>query len=216
MHENSQPDGSPEKKLPVKNYKKSGIQQANLQDLKPHPKNPRVIKDAKYQALVQSLKTFPEMLQARPLICIPDEENPGKLLVIGGNMRLRGAQELKFKTIPVTVVQDWTPEMVKQFMIRDNVNNGEWDYATLVTDWSGTELEDWGLENVNFNPNLGPSFSASNVTRDDIDKTDQQLKIRMRNVQTFVDCICPACGHEYQLSSGDVPDSPIVNNKPSH
>ena len=63
-----------------------------ISDIKPNPKNPRVIKDEKFAKLVQSLKDFPEMLDKRPLVCFTDTD--GKLVVLGGNMRLKAAKEI--------------------------------------------------------------------------------------------------------------------------
>ena len=61
----------------------------NITDIKPNPKNPRVIKDDKYHKLVESLRSFPQMLEKRPLVCFTDVDN--KIVVLGGNMRLKAA-----------------------------------------------------------------------------------------------------------------------------
>ena len=88
-------------------------------DIKPNPKNPRVIKDDKFKKLVKSLQDFPEMLEKRPLVCFTDTD--GKLVVLGGNMRLKAAKEIGLKEIPVVLADDWTEEQKNQFLIKDNV-----------------------------------------------------------------------------------------------
>jgi len=97
----------------------------NTTEIKANPKNPRVIKDEKFAKLVQSLKDFPEMLEKRPLVCFTDTDK--KLVVLGGNMRLKAANELGLKKMPVILADDWTEEQKAQFLIKDNVSFGEWD-----------------------------------------------------------------------------------------
>ena len=116
----------------------------NIADIKPNPKNPRVIKDEKYRQLMHSLDTFPEMLDKRPLVCFTDID--GKLVVLGGNMRLKAATELGMKELPVTLADDWTEEQRAEFLIKDNVGFGEWNWEDLQADWDVKQLEDWGLD----------------------------------------------------------------------
>ena len=116
----------------------------NITDIKPNPKNPRVIKDEKFAKLVQSLKDFPEMLEKRPLVCFTDTD--GKLVVLGGNMRLKAAKEIGLKKLPVVLADDWTEEQKSQFLIKDNVGFGEWNWEELQQDWDVEQLGDWGLD----------------------------------------------------------------------
>ena len=116
----------------------------NIAEIKPNPKNPRIIKDDKFAKLVQSLKDFPEMLEKRPLVCFTDTD--GKLVVLGGNMRLKAAKEIGLKELPVVLADDWTEEQKAQFLIKDNVGFGEWQWDELAADWDAQQLEDWGLD----------------------------------------------------------------------
>ena len=116
----------------------------NITDIKPNPKNPRVIKDEKFAKLVQSLKDFPEMLEKRPLVCFTDTD--GKLVVLGGNMRLKAAKEIGLKKLPVMLADDWTEEQKSQFLIKDNVGFGEWNWEELQADWDVEQLGEWGLD----------------------------------------------------------------------
>ena len=123
-----------------------------LSELKTNPTNPRTIKDDKFKKLVQSLKDFPEMMEKRPLICVTDTSD-GKLYPLGGNMRLKALQELKYKEIPdnwVMIADDWSEEQRKEFVIKDNVGYGEWNWDVLESDWDVDDLENWGLDIPDF------------------------------------------------------------------
>lgn len=119
-----------------------------LSELKTNPTNPRTIKDDKFKKLVQSLKDFPEMMEKRPLVCVTDTDD-GKLYPLGGNMRLKALQELKYKDIPdswVMIADDWTEKQRNEFIIKDNVSFGEWNWEVLQSDWEFDDLENWGLD----------------------------------------------------------------------
>ena len=131
-----------------------------ISEVKPNPKNPRVIKDGKFQKLVKSIQEFPDMLNKRPLIVFTDVD--GKYCVLGGNMRLKALNELKFKEIPVIIADEWTEEQKAEFLIKDNVGFGEWDWDSLANEWDVEKLEDWGLDVIGFDLNadeLGTEFS---------------------------------------------------------
>lgn len=115
-----------------------------ITDIRPNPENPRVIKDEKFRKLVKSIQDFPEMLELRPIVI--DENN----MVLGGNMRLKALQELGYKDVSVVRAKDLTEEQKKEFIIKDNVGFGEWDWDTLANDWDSAKLEEWGLGIPNF------------------------------------------------------------------
>ena len=122
-----------------------------LSQLKSNPNNPRLIKDEKFKKLVTSLREFPEKMEKRPLVCVTDTD--GKLYPLGGNMRLKALQELKYKEIPdnwVMLADEWSEEKRKEFVIKDNVNFGEFDWNTLANEWDAEELTEWGLDIPNF------------------------------------------------------------------
>jgi len=115
------------------------IQSFKISDVKSNPNNPRLIKDDKFQKLVQSLKDFPEMANVRPIVVNLD------FVVLGGNQRLRAMKEAGWKQVPVQVV-DWTDEQQKEFIIKDNVGFGEWEWDMLANEWEADDLEKWGLD----------------------------------------------------------------------
>jgi hypothetical protein len=115
-------------------------QQVKISQVKSNPNNPRIIKDAKFQKLVQSLKDFPEMLEKRPIVV---DEN---MVVLGGNMRLRAAIEAGLKEVWIDVAEGWTDAQKKEFVIKDNVGFGEWDWELLANEWEPDLLDKWGLD----------------------------------------------------------------------
>lgn len=116
----------------------------NIKDVKPNPKNPRVIKDDKFKKLVKSITDFPDMLNKRPLVCFTDID--GKFVVLGRNMRLKACKEIGLKEIPIILADEWNEEQKHEFLIKDNVGFGEWDWDTLANEWDVEKLEDWGLD----------------------------------------------------------------------
>lgn len=110
-----------------------------LGDIKPNPTNPRFIKDDKFKKLVKSLQSFPEMATVRPLVLNTDH------VILGGNMRYKAAKEAKWKEIEVTVV-DWPEDKQQEFIIKDNISGGEWDWDELANTWDMGLLDDWGLD----------------------------------------------------------------------
>ena len=139
----------------------------NITDIKPNPKNPRLIKDEKFAKLVQSLKDFPEMLEKRPLVCFTDTD--GKLVVLGGNMRLKAAKEIGLKELPVMLADDWTEEQKAQFLIKDNVGFGEWNWEELQADWDVEQLSEWGLDV----PNWAAGLDVNSMTDEDVDLEEE-------------------------------------------
>ena len=113
--------------------------EVNLSEIKSNPNNPRIIKDDKFHKLVESIKTFPRMLEIRPIVVNKD------MIVLGGNMRLRACKEAGIKKVHVIFADDLTEEQQREFIIKDNISSGEHDWEQL-NDWDQEELEKWGLD----------------------------------------------------------------------
>lgn len=111
-----------------------------IQEVKTNPNNPRIIKDDKFKKLVRSIKEFPEMLKLRPIVV--DENN----IVLGGNMRLRACKEAGLKEVHIIKADQLTEKQQREFIIKDNVGFGEWDWDDLANEWDVDELENWGLD----------------------------------------------------------------------
>ena len=127
----------------------------NINEIKPNPSNPRIIKDDKFKKLVKSIQDFPQMLELRPIVI--DENN----IVLGGNMRLKACIEAGLKDVPVKQAKELTEEQKKEFIVKDNVGFGEWDWSDLANNWETEELEEWGLDIIGFSniEDLGEGFS---------------------------------------------------------
>jgi hypothetical protein len=120
------------------------VKVVKINDIKSNPNNPRIIKDDKFKKLVESIKSFPEMANVRPIVVNKD------MIVLGGNMRLKAMKEAGWKEAPIQIV-DWDEQKQKEFIVKDNVGFGEWDWDDLANNWDAQELTDWGLDIPNFN-----------------------------------------------------------------
>ena len=103
-------------------------------------KNPRIIKDHKFKKLVKSIKEFPEMLELRPIVV--DENN----LILGGNMRHKACIEAGLKEVYIKIAKGLTVEQKQEFIIKDNVGFGDWEWDILGNEWNSVQLSEWGLD----------------------------------------------------------------------
>ena len=116
----------------------------NIAQIKPNEENPRFISDSKFKKLVKSIKEFPEMLQTRPLVV---DEN---MVVLGGNMRLKALKSAGVFEVPIHQVKGWSKEQKDEFIIKDNLGYGEWDWDIIANDWDLEKITDWGLDLPDF------------------------------------------------------------------
>ena len=145
--------------------------------LRANPNNPRVLRDDKFAKLKKSIQDFPDMLNYRAIVCVTDVD--GKFMVLGGNMRLRALQDLGIKEAPVMLADHWTEEQRREFIIKDNVGFGEWDWDELANEWDADELSDWGMDL--------PKMDFEPVPMDEQPRLDEKTPVT-----------CPKCGHEFQ------------------
>jgi len=141
------------------------METVKISEVKLNPNNPRLIKDDKFLKLVQSIKDFPEMLNIRPIVVNKD------MIILGGNMRYKACKEAGLKEIPI-IIADLTEEQQREFLIKDNVSGGEWDWEVLANEWDSEQLEAWGLDL--------PAFEVDEVleaTEDDFDATPPEVPI---------------------------------------
>ena len=106
----------------------------------PNPSNPRIIKDDKFKKLVKSIKEFPQMLELRPIVV------DSNMVVLGGNMRLKACIAAGLQEVEILIADQLTEEQKAEFIIKDNVGFGEWDWDLLANEWDVEALTDWGLE----------------------------------------------------------------------
>lgn len=153
------------------------MQSIKIAKLKGNPSNPRVLRDEKFIKLKNSIEAFPDMLQKRPIVAVTDKD--GKYMVLGGNMRLKACADLGMKEVPVILADEWTEEQRREFIIKDNVGFGEWDWDALGNEWKAEDLDAWGLD-VPKVPDFEP------VGMDEQPRLDEKTPIE-----------CPKCGHEF-------------------
>ncbi len=115
-------------------------QQVKIYKIKGNPKNPRIIKNDKFKKLVKSIQEFPEMLEKRPIVV--DED----MMVLGGNMRLKASKEAGLKEVWIDIAEGWSQEKKDEFIVKDNVGFGEWEWDMLANDWNSAILAEWGVD----------------------------------------------------------------------
>jgi site-specific DNA-methyltransferase (adenine-specific) len=116
------------------------IEKVKINEIKLNPNNPRLIKDDKFAKLVQSIKDFPEMLEIRPIVVNDD------MIILGGNMRYKACKEAGLKEVSIIKASGLSEEKQREFLIKDNLSGGEWDWDDLANNWDVDELQDWGLD----------------------------------------------------------------------
>jgi DNA modification methylase len=116
------------------------IKKVNIKQVKENPNNPRYVVDSKFKKLVKSIKEFPEMLEKRPIVV---DEN---MIVLGGNMRLKACKSAGLFEVYIHQAIGWTEEQKQEFIIKDNVGFGDWDWDILANEWDTKKLNDWGLD----------------------------------------------------------------------
>lgn len=136
------------------------IEKININKIFTNAKNPRIIKDYKFKKLVKSIKEFPEMLQLRPIVV----DNNNKIL--GGNMRYKACKELDLKEVYIIKAKNLNEKEIEQFIIKDNVGFGEWDWDILANQWDNEILSDWGVDNFDF---YDKEYNSQEINIDDLD-----------------------------------------------
>lgn len=144
-----------------------------IEELKPNPNNPRIISDDKFKKLVKSIKDFPEMLELRPIVINDDN------VVLGGNMRLKALKEAGIKEVPVIKASDLTEEQQNEFIIKDNVGYGDWDWSKLEEQYDDSTLLEWGLELPEFNLE-GLDYSILEESEEELDRELESMKGSIR------------------------------------
>ena len=145
------------------------ISTVKITEVKANPNNPRTIKDEKFKKLVESIKGFPQMLSLRPIVVNDD------MVVLGGNMRLKACKEAGLKEVPIIKARELTDEQQKEFIIKDNVGFGDWDWDALANEWDAEQLDEWGLDVPNFetgelddlSEQIQPSFRIEVLCKDE-------------------------------------------------
>jgi len=163
------------------------INYVDIKKVKLNPNNPRVIKDAKYIQLLESIREFPKGLELRPLVVNDD------MIVLGGNQRLKACRELEMKQVPILKASELTEEEQQRFIIIDNVSFGAWHIEVLKADFGLGKLREYGLDLPNFE-SLGSDSEDDEKKQVDysdrnkeVDLGEDSEKIRITLEYTFDD-----------------------------
>lgn len=168
------------------------MQKVKIAEVKTNPNNPRLIKDDKFKKLVKSIKEFPQMLELRPIVVNDD------MVVLGGNMRLKACKEAGLKEVPIIKASDLTDEQQKEFIVKDNVGFGEWDWDVLANEWDAVQLEEWGLDGFPFDTETELEAEEDNYTEPD----QMQVDVVLGDLIEI---------GEHRLLCGDSTDSELTN-----
>jgi ParB-like chromosome segregation protein Spo0J len=156
-------------------------EKVNIKEVIPNKSNPRIIKDSKFKKLVKSIKDFPQMLELRPIVV--DENN----IILGGNMRFKACIEAGLKEVFIIKANDLTEEQKHEFIVKDNVGFGEWDWDILANEWDTEKLEDWGL-------NIPIFIEDEDIDFDNINSNEDRNSDKQNKVVT-----CPKCLHKFDV-----------------
>ena len=116
------------------------IETVPIASIRKNGSNPRNIKDSSFKKLVASVKSFPEMLLLRPVVVDADG------VILGGNMRYEACIAAGMTEVPILRAADLTEEQRREFVIKDNVSGGDWDWDVLANEWDADLLQEWGLD----------------------------------------------------------------------
>lgn len=156
------------------------IEYRGLDELKKLENNPRTIKKKDFETLKKSVEENPDYFEARPIIL---SDRTGELVIIAGNMRYEAAKALGMEQVPTVLLKGLDEERERQIIIRDNVNNGDWDFDELLNNWDTDKLQDWGIHNIKQSiedekptSETPPSIVASFITLEYNDEIQLQIQ----------------------------------------
>ncbi len=183
---------------------KAKIQKVKISQVTENSKNPRVINKHKFKKLVASVKGFPEMLALRPIVV--DQDN----VILGGNMRYKACKEIGLKEVYIIKADDLTEKQAEEFIIKDNVGFGEWDWDILANAFDNVELKEWGLDvwqpeeeldkDSEYVPEYSPSTDGKQLSAEEYEKRKELLNSKEYHTdKNFIPCICPNCFHEFNV-----------------
>lgn len=163
-----------------------------------NPENPRVIKEDKFKDLVKSIKKFPKMLDVRPIAVNED------MVIVGGNMRFKAALEAGMKEVPIVILKGFTEAEQREFVIKDNIAFGEWDFEMLANEWDVESLSDWGLDipMPNANINLDEFFEQGQ----EVESVDGKKKLILEYTDEEYTLVKNAL-----LKHGKTPEAAVFN-----
>ena len=155
------------------------IQTVQINEIRGNKDNPRIVNKDKYNKLKKSIQDFPQMLNLRPIIVNDDN------VILGGNMRYKALVELGYKEVPVIKAKDLTEKQAQEFIIKDNLSYGDWDFDILANEWDSVELEQWGFD-VGKNEDDIKKFNDTDMSEDIIEQYKIEIELTSEKEQEQV------------------------------
>jgi ParB-like chromosome segregation protein Spo0J len=155
------------------------IEKVKIGEVKTNPNNPRLIKDDKFRKLVKSINEFPEMLQLRPIIV------NNNMITLGGNMRLKACNEAGLKEVYIIKASNLNEAQQAEFIIKDNIGFGEWDWDIIANQYDEEELKDWGLDLPIFESESVDELQDENYIKISIEATNNafiEMNEKLQNI----------------------------------
>ena len=128
------------------------------------------------------------MLKIRPIVV------NNNMVVLGGNMRLKACKEAGLKEVWVLKADDLTEQQQREFIVKDNVGFGEWDWDMIANGWDVNELDAWGLDLplefeempspedlIGDEKDSKPSIKITFSNIDDLESAELELKYILKN-----------------------------------
>lgn len=145
--------------------------------------NPRIIKKDQFEKLKTSIKNNQDYFEARPCIL---SNRTGIFVVIAGNQRLKAAQAVGLTEVPTVLLEGLTEDREREIIVRDNVENGDWDYDILANQWEANDLADWGVVRLPMESDV------------DVDQFFEQAEGAPAQKEPKM-VTCPHCGKEFEV-----------------
>jgi len=155
------------------------IEKVKIGEVKANPNNPRLIKDDKFKKLVKSINEFPEMLQLRPIVVNND------MVTLGGNMRLKACKEAGLKEVYIIKASNLSEAQQSEFIIKDNVGFGEWDWDMIANQYDEEELKEWGFDLPIFDSESVNESEEENYIKISIEATNNafiEMNEKLQNI----------------------------------
>ena len=163
-----------------------------VEKLKVHPNNPRLIEDAQFKILCESVKNNPDYFETRPILCNKNME------IFAGNQRYLAALKIGLKEVPCCVM-DISPERQKELMLRDNIQNGQWDISELAN-WNENLLSMVGVESDILDKIFQEESDEDDFSADDEYEKVKEPKIKRGDLFLLGgEVVCPKCGKIHKL-----------------
>ena len=118
-----------------------------------NPNNPRLVTGERVDRLIKKIRAFPQMLEKRPIVY---DENK---IILGGNTKYAALDKLQKEGFEIkdsyfSDASGWTEEQKRNFIINDNLHEGDWDWDKLANEWDMEQLTDWGVNLKNWESNI--------------------------------------------------------------